>query len=240
MSRRAMWGMLLGFVLAARGCDDKSPVPDALLKAHEEAATLPDELPRPTTQELLEGPRVGIVLDTLPVRMQVPPHWRITRHGTAGKIVWLEGPTPHGDARIDLKYRDAIPPAQYDAYLRESRRDREKEPNTEIEMRSAGPMQIVSRRSFLPPVTAPVVDAQGMPKLDAKGDVLMQTAVPMRWWLNMFVPFGDRVEQYDLSFVLITRDQFEADKAILEQMLSTLQYIGPAPATAPAAAPAGR
>jgi hypothetical protein len=54
----------------------------------------------------------------------------------------------------------------------------------------------------------------------------------MRWWLYLLVPFESHAEQYELSFMFMTREQFDVDRPFLEKMLSTLVYIGPRPAVA--------
>lgn len=225
-------GLIVGCV-ACLGCDDSADVPPELLKNDQQVEEPP---PRPTTQELREGSRNPLVLDTLPLRMQVPESWKITRH--SGSVVWLEGPTPNSDARIALKHRETIPHAQYESFLRGTRRDQEQEKNTIIDIRTTGTMTIVDRRSFLNPSSSPEVDAQGIPKLDDKGQIVMQTTIPMRWWLHCFVPFEDRVDQFELSFVAITKGEYDQDREFLEKILATLEYIGPQPTTQPTTAPA--
>lgn len=232
MLHRAGLGLLIVGVALSGACDRDDSMPPSLITVQPEQETPTPSLPRPTTQALLEGPRTPIVLDTLPISMLVPPQWRITRH--SANVVWVEGPTPHSEARIALKSQPSIPHDQFQMYLKGSRRDQEEEKNTTIKIRQAGPMHIVERRTFLQPMRAPVVDSQGIAKLDERGDVVMLTTVPLRWWVHLFVPFEQHVEQYDLSFVDIAKDQFEVDQAFLEKMLSTLQYIGPQPTTAPA------
>jgi hypothetical protein len=179
-----------------------------------------------------------VMLDTLPLSMQVPQGWQITRHGTAGSIVWLEGPTPHSDARIDLKQREPLSTSEYELYLRGTEREQREEPAAQVRIRDAGPMKVVERISMLKPVTAPLVDAQGLHQLDEHGEFVVQTTTPMRWRLNVFVPREQEVEHYELNFVVITREQYEVDRPLLESMLGTLRYIGPgtAPATQPAPA----
>ncbi len=236
MLHRAGMGLLMVAFAMSGACDRDTTVPENVLADQRDVDGQPATPPRPTTQELLEGPRNPIVLDTLPISMLVPPQWKLTRH--SGSVVWLEGPTPHSDARIALKSQPSIPLDQFRMYLKGSRRDQEEEKNATINIRQVGPMHIVERRTFLNPVSAPVVDAQGIAQLDQRGDVVMVTSTPMRWWINLFIPFEEHVEQYDLSFVVIAKEQFDVDGPFLEKMLQTLRYIGPRPATAPSDAPA--
>jgi hypothetical protein len=241
MARIGVFSLILALGLCV-GCDDHDEVPASLLNPSPLDATTQPTLPdRPTTQELETGSRVWLALDTLPLRIQVPASWKITQHGEVG--AWLEGPTPHGDAHIALKLRPTIEMDQFRAYLKGIEKEKA-DPKAMTTHRIVGPMHVVDRRSFLQASVSPVLDTQGLPVLDDKGEVRMQTIVPMRWWINLAVPFDDkRVDQYELNFIMFTKDQHELDRAFLEKILGTLDYIGQVPPTQPsipATAPAGR
>jgi|SRR5688572_14621037 len=235
----------LSICLASGACDDQSDVPaDLVQQANEPTDPQNAATSRPTTQELVEGSRVPITLDVLPLVMQVPPSWKITRHDTSGgSIVWLEGPTPAGEARIQLKLQVAMTPRQWDQLVMGTQREiqRADDANTKLEMRKLGGADVIERRTAGSPISAPVVDATGMPTLDAKGDVVMHTMIPMRWRVSVYVPREGQVDHYELNFIDLEKPQYEADRQFLEDVLKTLRYTGGGPGTDPttaAAAPA--
>src|SRR5205807_2797935 len=55
---------------------------------------------RPTTQDLLTGERTSLKLGSLPLVMDVPKSWKVESPTGGGE--WLQGPTPHGQVRIQL------------------------------------------------------------------------------------------------------------------------------------------
>jgi len=185
---------------------------------------------RPTTQELLDGERVTLSLDILPLRMKVPTQWKITRPGSSGRLVVLEGPTPGGLAQINLKHQDPPTPKAFEQLLMGARRDNE--PDTEIEVRQLGSAHVIERIGVGRPMNMPVVGPDGLPELDDKGEIQVQSMVPMRWRINVYVPMADHVENYELNFLDLSEQQYGVDKDFLRGILSTLEYAGPS--TAPA------
>jgi hypothetical protein len=232
---------------SAGGCDDQSDLPADLVQQQSDQQATDQQnaaATRPTTQELVRGERVWINLDTLPLRLRAPSSWRITRHGSAGSNVWLEGATLHGDVQIDLTQRPAVARREYELFLKGIQRRIDSPSGREaIQLGQVGPMQIVDYREELPAAPKPVVDESGNPKLDASGELVMQTAVPMRWRRSIYVPRADHAELYELRFVVLTKDQYEADREFLEQIFASLQYVGTTdgaapPSTGPATEPA--
>ncbi len=245
--------IVAGVLCAAAGaCDDRSDVPADVRQ--QEPERTPEETARPattrpTTQELTEGPRVPTSLDILPLMMQVPPQWKIVRRGKTG-MVFLEGPSPSTEVSIQLSQEIPIPAASFQQLLQGVRREQQhkEDPNLEIIMRMIGPAHVIERRSAGRPITAAVLDGSGMPVTDAKGDVVMHTMIPMRWSINVYPPAaGGGAENYELSFIGLEKAHYDADRAFLEGIVSTLRLTGSAaetgttaPATAPAATqPAG-
>ena len=235
----------LSICMASGACDDRSDVPvDLIQQTDEQTDPQTTATTRPTTQELVEGQRVPMTLDVLPLVMEVPASWKITRHGTGGSNVWLEGPAPYGEIQIDLTPRPAISRREYDMFLKGIQRRIDTPSAREtIQQRQIGPMHIVDYREELAAAPMPVVDETGLPKLDDRGEIVMQTAVPMRWRQSIYVPRKDHAEHYELRFVVLTKDQYEVDRAFLEQIFASLRYVGAAvepTATAPATQPPGQ
>ena len=87
-----------GAVLIAIGCD-RSPAPPNLPES------TPNKAPasRPTTQELLSGPRKKLPLLPLPLSAQVPQSWQVK--SITENLFFLEGPAPSGDVQIQLAER---------------------------------------------------------------------------------------------------------------------------------------
>jgi hypothetical protein len=175
--------------------------------------------------------------------MQVPPEWRIAREG-GGLIVMLQGPTPHSEASIQLKERDAIPTSEFENLMAGIRREQASGSGEgSVSIRSQGPVQFVERQSFMRPMNLPVTDPTGVQLVDEKGEPRMQRTTPMRWRVNVFVPRAETYDYFELNFINLSKEQYEIDRQFLQHMLATLQYVGPLPAgddgaatTAPAAA----
>lgn len=232
---------LLACAGGALSCDDRSEVPADLVQQQQPDASNPQNpaTTRPTTQQLVEGPRTPKTLDVLPLVLQVPTSWKITAHGSG--IVWLEGPTPAGEVRIHLKHQQGMTQRMWDQLVMGTQREIERaaDPNTTLTMRELGPATVIERRTVGQPISAPVVDATGVPTLDAKGDVVMHTMLPMRWRVSVFVPREGQIDHYELNFIDLEKPQYDADRAFLEDVLQSLRYTGPVPAptSGPAAAP---
>ena len=235
---------LLACAGGAPSCDDRSEVPADLVQQQQPDASDPQNpaTTRPTTQELVEGQRVPITLDAMPLTLHVPPQWKITRRSaTTGPLVWLGGPTPAGEVQLGLKFQDPMLPQKFEQLLQGTRREIERatDSNTQLTMRQLGPAHIIERRSVSVPFEAKAVDSAGMPITDASGVELTRTVTPMRWRVSVYVPGDGRVDHYDLNFIDLEKPQYDADRAFLEDVLQSLRYTGPVPAqtSGPATAP---
>ncbi len=54
------------------------------------------------------------------------------------------------------------------------------------------------------------------------------------WTINVFVPRGADYETHELNFIGLTADQYEADKALLREIIDSISVDSAAAATAPA------
>jgi len=247
-SCRALLGGLLvaGLGIGAGACDDRSDVPADLVHPPVEPQT---EQPtaatsRPTTQELLESPRTTMTLDVLPLTLQVPPHWKITRRSTSNlPLVWLEGPAPAGDVQIALKVQEPLIPQKFEQLLLGTRREIERaaEPNTQLTIRQLGPATVIERRSVGIPFEARALDPMGIPIRDPSGVELTRTVTPMRWRVSVYMPAEGRVDHHELNFIDLEKPQFDMDRKFLEDILATLRFAGEgggSAATGPSTQPA--
>jgi hypothetical protein len=232
--RSLVGSLVLGVsILGAAACDDRSDLPADLVQRQEEESRADQvQAPatsRPTTQELVEAPRITMNLDVLPLTLQVPPHWKLTRRSASnGPLVWLEGPAPAGDVQIGLKFQEPMLPQKFELLLQGTRREIERasEPNTQLTMRQLGPATVIERRSMGIPFEARALDALGMPIRDPSGVELTRTVTPMRWRVSVYVPGEGRVDQYELNFIDLEKPQYDMDRKFLEDVLATLRFAG--------------
>jgi hypothetical protein len=63
---------------------------------------------------------------------------------------------------------------------------------------------------------------------------------PFSWTITVFVPRGKDYETYELNFIGLTADQYEADKALLRAIVDSIAVNDGAPAGGAATAPAAR
>ncbi len=221
--RGAVTAIVIATALCAGACEeDVSSVPDDVLNQKPESP--PDQpdpaTTRPTTQELVSGSRVPMTLDVLPLVLDVPPQWKITRQGSTGTIVWLEGPSPGGEAHVALKVQEPLLPQKFDQLLAGTKREIERpaEPGATTDMRRLGHAHVIERRSVGRSFTGSA--------LDAKGEVIQRTIVPMLWRVNVYMPSPERVENYELKFIDLEKEQYEIDRSFLEGIIKSLRLVG--------------
>jgi len=226
--------VLVAIVLVAFGCDDSSSVPPSVQQAAVKAkAHGPQAPPRPTTQELVNGPKRRLPLTPLPFSVSVPPSWKVQSLG-AGSITVLTGPTPSGEAQIQLTSRATAKKEELEIIRRAAKKEMS-QPTTEslskktikADFRKIGEVEVFERQAIGQPGPLTVQDADGREHTE--------TATPFNWTLQMFVPQGDEYALYEMNFVVLTAEQYQQDKQLLQPILDSLQYdVAAAPATTPA------
>jgi hypothetical protein len=239
-------GAVIALALTASfiGCDDRSKVPAEIeekVQRQQEAQNEQAAPPRPTTQELVSGPYQRIRLETVPLTLDVPQSWKIEHLGT---IALLQGPTPFDSARIQFARRDPVNQSTLDVLYNVAKKDQaaaDPQAQMSVDLREAHGMKVMERRSIGRKVTIPITDASGIQKLDEHGKPMEQITTPMKWRMNLFVPVAgstDQFVQYELNFIDLNVDQYQADKSFLEKILYSVEPEGAgAAATAPATAP---
>jgi hypothetical protein len=167
---------------------------------------------RPTTQELISAPRKSLVLGGFPLRLDVPPGWKLTTVGTA---TYLEGEAPHGEVRIQL-----VPQGQY--YKPDTVAAMEKQARAQA---AADPenVQVIPLRGI--GGTAKMMERREIQHLTVRRDDGKDEKVDrMEWMLRVFVPQEPDYGVDVLSFTGLSVEQYKQDKEFLEGVLKTLRY----------------
>src|SRR5262249_11729980 len=135
--------ILYGFLSAVivMGCDERKP--SASMRPLDEPATKPS---RPTTQELIEGPRTRIPLRAMPFSMEVPRGWQIK---SVGGVQILEGPTPAGVAQIQLAKHGSPIPQHAERLIEGAKKEAAASPGplTLADVREIGSFKMLETRS---------------------------------------------------------------------------------------------
>jgi hypothetical protein len=217
-------GILLLAALLASACDEKPSAPAVLSEQARHAAEGPK---RPTTQELLTGPRKRIVLGPMPFSVRAPASWKIEVLPANG-ISMLQGPTPSGEAQIQLSTRPTTSSQDLDRLVQGAKKELAEHPDRvrKAELRSIGAVKIFERQALGTPGPLTV--------MDSTGEEHVETATPYNWTVWMFVPAaGGSFEKYEMNFIGLTEKEHDIDKPLLDEIVSTINYELAAPATRP-------
>ncbi len=218
--------------LIALACDDKNTLSPSARQAAANAQAQPDKAPsRPTTQELLSGPRKRLTLIPVPFSASVPVPWKI-ENLAGGSVVVLAGPTPSGDVQIQLSTRTAVKQEDLDIIQRAAKKElATTQPGTkrvlkaELKKLPNNNVQIFARQAVGQP--APLIIT------DANNHEHTETATPFDWTITLFVPNGPDFARYELNFIGgLTAEQHKLDQALLEGIMASLMYE-PSAATQP-------
>ena len=226
--------LVLGALLmTAIACDDSTSVPTSVQEAATKAKAQGPEGPaRPTTQELIKGSRKRLALTPLPFSVSVPTSWKIDSLGS-GSITVLTGPTPSGEAQIQLTSRATMKKEDLEVVERAAKKEAT-QPSTEAsnktvkaEFRKLGEVEIFERQALGMSGPLTITNSDGTEKTE--------NATNFKWTVMMFVPQGTEYARHEMNFVALTAEQYKQDKELLEGILNSLQYEpgNAAPATQP-------
>ena len=217
------------------GCDDSSQVPQAVL---EQASKPPENtgLRPPTTQELLTGHRSRTILLPIPVSLELPPGWGPDRRTHMPNLI--VGYTPSGgEVTIQLIPRSPIRQKELDQLVAGAKKEMAASPTKipRCELRPLGTAQVLERQSIGDPAPMVMYDKNNQPH--------ESTESSFGWTLDVFVPHEGAFQDHQLSFLGLTKSQYDKDKDFLSGVVDTLRYATDttptsAPATATPAAPA--
>ncbi len=192
------WTWVLLQIFALCSCDKPRPT-TYTPPTTEEASSEPDY--RPKAPMSLDR---TIHLVDYPLEIRVPERWDI-RYGT---VSILQGPTPHGpkpDGAIHLivSRRGPLPKAVTDALKPATSKSATKDSFSRDEIRTLGKLKVYEHRS-VEPATG------GIPAM-------------MKWIISAYEPIDkDNVRLYQISFLDLSREQFEMDRELLESMVASI------------------
>ena len=224
---------LLVVVSLTASCDDKNAVPASVQQAAVKAqAEGPKGPARPTTQELMSGSRKRLVLAPLPFSVRVPTPWKVDSLG-GGSIIVLGGPTPSGEAQIQLTTRSPAKKEELEVIQRAAKKELS-QPTTDsskktvkAEFRKLGDIEIFERQAVGQPGPLTITDDKGQERIE--------TATPYTWTLTMFIPQGSGdYARHEMNFIGLTAEQYKQDQPLLDDILKSLNHeAAAAPATLP-------
>lgn len=194
-----------------------------------EDAPAPEEAAQPdgpTTQELLAGPRQAVRLGDMPLTVQAPLGWAVKPlEGT--DHVLLQGPTPAGEAVIQLNDRPLTSASKFEAIVRGAKKELQESPESirMVELRRIEGAQVLERQRV-----------GMMPKPLPDDPPGLKPSPPFNWTITVFVPRGADYDAYELNFIGLTFDQYETDQALLREIIDSISVnaAGSGATTAPA------
>jgi hypothetical protein len=200
MKVNCIWMTLV--LIAVCSCDKPRPAVSTAPPATEEASDEPDYRPR-APMHLERTLRIS----DYPFEIRVPERWDV--HG--GTLNILQGPTPHGpkpDGTIHLTVtrRGPLPKMVMDAIKSSTTQPASNDSFSRNGTRTLGKLQIYEQRSVQPATG-------GVPAM-------------MKWTVSAFESVDkDNIRLYQISFLDLTREQFEKDRELLESMIGSLAAV---------------
>jgi hypothetical protein len=192
------WTLLMLLILPLSSCEKPRPTVSTT-PTTEESEGGPDYRPRPPMH--LER---TLRLIEFPLQIRVPERWDI-RYGT---VTILQGPTPHGPKpdgviHLVLSRRGPLPKIVMDSLKPPTTRPTTKDNYFRNEIRTMGKLQVQEQRSTQPAT--------------AKDPELI------KWTIVAYEPIDkDNIRMYQISFLRLTREHFEKDRQLLEDMIASI------------------
>ena len=198
------------------GCDEP-PKPPVIVQPVPPPDATP---PRPTTQELLEGPRKPLALGDLPLTVQAPTGWAVKPLQGTSQIL-LQGPTPSGEAFIQLNVRPTTPAPKLDVIISGAKKELQQFPQSIklVDVRDIAGGKVLERQRV-----------GQVPRPSPEDPPDLKPSAPFNWTITVFVPRGSDYETHELNFVGLTADQYEMDKALLRGIVESISVSGAGPA----------
>jgi|GEM_PF-5332733 len=212
---RSMLALSTVAFLVPAACDRAPEVDPPIL------ATQPiqHEMPGPTRDEILSGPRKTLELLTLPLSLQTPESWE-ARELPGSALVMVQGRGPDGDIQITVSPRAATSAEKIT--LLEAGAQKEMAQNSDIKrvsLRKVRAMQMLEKQTLITSADTPTVP-------DGEGTPTTSTSMTFKWSIQVFVPHDDMFETYEVSFIGLTPAEYESSKEFLNAVLESITYIG--------------
>jgi hypothetical protein len=217
---RSIITIFLAAGVLCAGCDDPGDdgIPQAVLDQQAKQAEAAKNLPKiPTTQELVTGPRTLTPLGPLPMTLRVPVSWKVE---VAGPASHLRGRAPSGDeVTIQLNSRAPIKRAEFEAYVKSAQKEQSEKRQSilKADLRPFGDAQLFEWQRIGEPREWPVSEV-----VNGQMQTRTTTEQPFDWRISVFDPQADAFQRYELSFIGLTKSQYDKDKAFLQSILDTL------------------
>jgi hypothetical protein len=209
---------ILSLLVLLSGCDRNSQTSAPSKTDSKPTSTQPSPdattaTTRPTTKALLEDKRKALALGSLPLVMDVPESWNM--ESPAGSSAWLQGPTPHGQVRIQVTSQ-GTPFNSSTLNLMDEQMKKEaaaSEGKTVVKpLRNIG--SGAKAREQLDLGDGTIFNANGNPT----------RARIMDWTIEVYVPQDKSYTMDLLHFAMLPADQYQQDKDFLEKIVSSLRY----------------
>jgi hypothetical protein len=221
---------LLLAALMLSACEDRTTVPQAAIEQAKKASEAPKGPAVPTTQELVDGPRARLALIPLPLTLQVPAGWgKLGDNNAAGIKVSaaglniVQGYTPHGPVQIQLTARKTMKEDELQQILDAGKKEMAAKPQEIIKFDfrplGSGNVKILERQRVSP-------EARPFVQYDAAGNEHQTMEVGFSWSISVLVPNDGAYQDYQLSFIDLTKSHYDQDAAFLNSIVSTLRYAG--------------
>jgi hypothetical protein len=203
---RWMIGLLMIAAIAFCGCDDKSDTPLPKEVAPEVVDT------HPTTQQLLQEPRVPLQLTIMPLTVKAPKSWSVAVEGSS---IMLQGPAPVGTAHIELARRaGSMSLSVVQATVAGAKADMAKDPEhiKVSDLRDMNGLKIYDKIVNVPaqPAKPPDVPAIGP---------------TVQWQETIFVPHGDSFDACVFIFIDLGDEEYAADADFLHSILDSATFM---------------
>jgi len=172
---------------------------------------------RPTTQQLLSGPRKALFLELAPITLQVPTGWTL-KTGSDTLPFTVEGATPTDDVVIAVSAGHSITAVQEKKLEAAASDDVRRQPDLmkQPDVRDITGGKLIEQLILDPP--AAMEPNSATPTTEP-----IQT---MQWIFTICIPAddGNSFTTYDLRFLGMTIKQYKADQAFLRSVIDSLRY----------------
>jgi hypothetical protein len=214
-------------VIAMAGCDDRTAVPPAAVEQAKKASETPKGPALPTTQELTTGPRKRLALIPLPLTIEAPVGWgKLGDNNPAGIKVTsaglniIQGYTPSGPVQIQLTARPVVKEDALQRIVEAGKKEMAEKPAqiVKFELRPLGGVKVLERQSVGP--------ARPFVQYDINGQEHQSMESSFNWSISVLVPNEGAYQDFQLSFIDLTKSHYDKESAFLNSIMNTLRYAG--------------